>query len=301
MKISVVMSVYNGAASVGVAIDSILAQTERDFELIVIDDGSQDATSAILVDYASRDERIRIVTQPNAGLTRALIRGCELARGDVIARHDADDRSLPDRFRKQYEALGKDVVLVSCFTRWLGPGDEHLYDLQADGETVRASLLEDNAKSIRGLTGHGTAMFRRSDYLSVGGYREAFWFAQDLDLWLRLAPRGRIVFVPEVLYEVHYAPGDISAVRRNNQIELTTIALQIRDRPADANTLLARARAIHPARGDSSKRRDAARALYFIASCLRRNGDPRFRQYARAALRKNPLHLRAWLLLLRRS
>lgn len=300
MKISAVMSVYNGAATIAEAIDSILAQTEADFELIIIDDGSKDATPGILADYAQRDGRIRVVTQENAGLTRALIRGCALAQADVIARHDSDDRSLPDRFRRQLAALTDDVVLVSCFTRWFGPGGEHLYDLQAEGETVRASLLHDDVKSIRGLTGHGTAMFRRSDYEAAGGYREAFWFAQDLDLWLRLAPRGNIVFVPEVLYEVRYAPGDISAARRNDQLELAAIAVQLRDNPEDRDALLTRASAIRPKPHPRSKRGEA-RSLYFIASCLRRNGDRRFRQYARAATRKDPFHLRAWLLLLRPS
>ncbi len=300
MRISVVMSVYNGAATVGAAIDSILAQTERDFELIVIDDGSSDTTPAILSDYARRDERIRIISQANAGLTKALIRGCELARGDVIVRHDADDQSRADRFRKQLEALHEDVVLVSCFSRWLGPGGEHLYDLEADGDTVRRSLLRDNVKAIRGLTGHGTAMFRRSDYLAVGGYREAFRFAQDLDLWIRLASRGRIVFVREVLYVIRYALGDISAARRKDQIEMATIALQIRDRPSDTELFLAKALAISHRRKRITRQTEA-RSLYFIASCLRRNGDSRYKQYARAAAHKNPLQLRAWLLLLRPS
>jgi glycosyltransferase involved in cell wall biosynthesis len=299
MKISVVMSVYNGAGTVGATIESILAQTERDFELIVVDDGSSDATPAILSSYAARDPRIRVVTQDNSGLTRALIRGCELARGEIIARHDADDRSLPERFRKQLEVLRDDVVLVSCWSRVVGPGREHLYDMRADGDEVRASLLRDDVGSIRGLTGHGTSMFRRADYVAAGGYRAAFWFAQDLDLWLRFAPRGRIVFVPEVLYEVRYEPGAISASRRGDQVALATIALELRDHPERESELLARATAIRPRRARGS-RRAAAQSLYFIASCLRTNGDVRFRRYARMALRKNPLNLRAWLILLRR-
>ena len=96
--ISVVMGVFNEAAVLAPTLDSILAQTERDFELIVVNDGSTDPrVGEILAEYARRDARLRVLTQANAGLTRALIDGCARASAPWIARQDADDVSLPGR------------------------------------------------------------------------------------------------------------------------------------------------------------------------------------------------------------
>lgn len=294
-KLSVVMAVFNGAARLRRTLDSILGQSESDFELIVVDDGSTDATPAILREYG--DARVRVLRQENRGLTRALIAGCAEARADVIARHDCGDVSLPDRFRKQFAALTGDVVLVSCAARFTGPEGETLYTTAADGDAVRRSLLEDPVERIRALPHHGTAMFRRDAYLAAGGYREEFRYAQDVDLWIRIAARGRVVVLDEILYEATYETSAISASRREDQFELARLAIAMRD-GGDARQLLARARSIgaQPRRGG---RGDEARALYFIASCLRRNGDRRYKRYAAMAVRRDPLYVRAWLLLVR--
>lgn len=292
VKLSVVMAVYNGAADLPATLDSIFAQSERDFELIVVDDGSTDATPSILA--AQNDPRLRVIRQENAGLTRALIRGCEEARADVIARHDCGDRSHPERFRKQLESLQGEVVLVSCATRYEGPEGEKLYVARGDGEAVRRSLLHDGVDSIRGLTHHGSAMFRRDAYLAAGGYRPQFRFAQDLDLWVRLAKMGTIVFRDEELYVARVDTNAISWTNRNEQIETARIILALRDDPSPE--LLERAARVQKKK---RTRRGEARALYFIASCLRREGDDRWRDYARRARKRDPLNLRAWALLLR--
>lgn len=296
MKLSVVLSVYNGADDVARTLDSILAQTERDFELIVVDDGSTDATPSILADYAARDSRIRVIAQDNQGLTRALIRGCAAAQTPILARHDCGDVSLPQRFEKQLAALSDPgVILASCWVRSVGPEGEPLFIAQGDGEAIENSLRDDDVHHIRSIPHHGTAMFRRADYESAGGYRDAFRFAQDLDLWMRLVRAGRVVVIPEVLYEAKFSVTSISASRRKEQVTLATIAIAHRDGGPDS--LLDRAREVGQGSAPASK--NEAPALYFIASCLRRNGDMRYKRYARAAIRRNPLHLRAWLLLLR--
>jgi cellulose synthase/poly-beta-1,6-N-acetylglucosamine synthase-like glycosyltransferase len=298
VRLSVVMAVFNGAGRLAATLDSIFAQSESDFELIVIDDGSTDDTPSMLA--SCRDPRLRVITQPNAGLTRALIRGCAEARADAIARHDCGDTSHPDRFRQQLDLLTSDpsIVLVSCATSTVGPGGERLYVARAKGEDVRRSLLHDGLETIKGLTHHGTAMFRRDAYLAAGGYREAMYFAQDLDLWVRLAQRGRIAFVDEVLYDAHFDLGAISWTNRPEQIELTRLILAMRDDPSRTPELLARAAAIRPT-SRAASRDTEARALYFVASCLRRERDPRWRAYARKAVARNPLLLRAWALLVR--
>ena len=294
MKISAVMGVFNGAAGLPVTLDSILAQTECDFELIVVDDGSSDETPEILRRYAADDGRIRIITQKNGGLTRALIAGCEAARGQFIARHDNGDRSQPDRFARQLASFTPDVVLVSCGARYIGPDSEFLYDAGATGD-VRESLLHDPVERIHGLPHHGTAMFRRNAYAAAGGYREQFRYAQDLDLWIRLAALGRVVVLPEILYEARFETSAISATRRNDQVALARIAIALRDGADSALLEAARdmGRSTRPRRGGETA------ALYFVASCLRRNRNPSYKRYARAALRRNPFHLRSWLLLMR--
>jgi glycosyltransferase involved in cell wall biosynthesis len=297
-RLSVVMSVFNGAAQLGATLDSIEAQTMRDYELIAIDDGSTDATGEILRERASHDARIRVLTIANDGLTRALIRGCAEASAPVIARHDCGDISLPERFARQLDVLDRelDVVLVSCAARYVGPGGEHLYDVTGDGEAIRTSLLHDPIERIVALPHHGTAMFRRGAYETSGGYREQFRFAQDVDLWIRIAALGRIVVLSDTLYEARFETNAISAQRRDLQFALASISIRLRD--GGDVSLLDEARAIG-AGSPPRKPRDEAGALYFLASCLHRNGDRRYRQYARAALRRNPLHLRSWFLLMR--
>ena len=286
-KISVVMAVYNGGARLRETLASIAAQTEADFELIVVDDGSTDQTPRILA--AFDDPRLRVITQPNAGLTRALIRGCSEARAEVIARHDAGDRSHPERFARQL-ALMNDHVLAATATRMLGPEGEELYVSRADGAAIHDSLTRATT-NIHGIPHHGSAMFRRADYLAAGGYREAFRFAQDLDLWIRLARRGTVAILPDVLYEARLEPRSISSVHRQEQQRLTKIAVALRD-GGDERALLAEAARVQPKR--KTRRGDEAAGLYFIAKCLRANGDRQWRRYLLRALRRHPFHLRSW-------
>src|SRR5918996_2481069 len=104
-KVSVVMPAYNAAVYLDEAVTSILNQTFREFEFIVINDGSTDDTVSILDKYEKSDSRIRVYHQENQGMIAALNRGCRLARGKYIARMDADDISLPRRFERQLEFM----------------------------------------------------------------------------------------------------------------------------------------------------------------------------------------------------
>lgn len=299
-KISVVMAVFNGAATFPATMASILEQSERDLEVIIVDDGSNDDTPHLAAEFARTDKRVRVLTQPNAGLTRALIRGCAEARSPLIARHDCGDRSHRDRLRKQAFVFEQDpdVVLASCFTSFHAPGGERLYVVSDDGDAVRDSLLHAGVATVRGLSHHGSAMFRREAYIAASGYRAEFRFAQDLDLWVRMARLGRIAFVPEVLYEARVDAGAISARNRRQQIESARLALHLRDDDSNRESLLAEVAAIGHQRPRRSRSAEAG-ALYFMASCLRREGHPQWTRYARMALRRNPFFLRAWLLLLR--
>ena len=233
-----------------------------------------------------------MISQANAGLTRSLIRGCEEVRAEVIARHDCGDRSHPERFARQLALLGQGAVLVSCATRFSDRrrGFE-LYVARADGDEVRRSLLTDDASRIHALPHHGSAMFRRDAYETAGGYRAEFRVAQDLDLWIRIAPRGTIAMCHEVLYEAHSNPAASAAV-------IATAGPIHRDRrriarrrrvPHHAAALIVPARA---------SRAGEAAALYFIGKCLLQQRNGKGRRYLREAIRRDPWHWRAWASLL---
>ena len=298
--ISVVMGVYNGAETLEATLDSIVSQTERDFECIVVDDGSTDATPEILRAYAARDARIRVIRQENAGLTRALIAGCSAARGTYIARHDCGDFSDPRRLELQKRALDADptVVFVSPATQYVGPELEPLFVVRSTGRAFKPMLVIDPADPgvlIDGPTHHGAAMFRRDAYERAGGYRTAFYYGQDFDLWYRLAEVGQFQTMPDVLYIARVTPDSLSGVARSRQHrlgELSRAALEARQRgESDAAIVAAAAQITRTPHGGASRR---AEGLYFIGEALRRNGDRRARRYLRQSIAARPLFPRAW-------
>lgn len=291
MKLSVVMAVFNGAATLRATLDSILTQSERDFELVVVDDGSTDATASILA--AERDPRLRVISQANSGLTRALIRGCAEARAEIVARHDCGDRSHPTRFARQLALLAAGHAVVACATRFVDADGDLLYIARADGEEVSRSLLHDDAAHIHALPHHGSAMFRRDSYGKAGGYREQFRVAQDLDLWIRIAKNGgTFAIVDEVLYDATVDARSISGTARAAQVRSTAVAVALRD----GHGSLADAANVTPA--PFSARGEAA-ALYFIARCLLQQRNRKGLRVLREAIRRDPWHWRAWLSLVR--
>jgi glycosyltransferase involved in cell wall biosynthesis len=292
MKISVVMGVYNAGPELRETLDSILGQTFTDFELLLIDDGSN-------VPIAIADPRVRIIRhEHNRGLTRSLIEGCAAAKGEYIARHDAGDTSLPSRFEKQAALLDAGATFVSCWTEYVGPELEPLWIMRGEriAEDEPRAILE-GEKLLDGPTHHGSVMFRRDAYLRAGGYRDAFHYGQDFDLWFRMAASGTFQVVPEVLYRARITPGSISSSAREPQMRLAALslaAMKARQRGESEEAILAAARAI----GKTVGRANPAPGLYFIGEALRRNGDPRARRYFREAIAASPLSLRAWVRLI---
>ena len=186
--ISVVLPVYNAEAYVREAVESILAQSFTDFELIAINDGSTDGSGAILRELAARDTRIVLVERPNGGLVSALNEGIKIARAELIARMDADDVSMPERFALQHARMMEEpelAVLGSFF---------HIMD--RDGAIIRLyddlPLTPAEARSAVGgfLVAHPAVMMRRDAVLKAGGYRKAFCHAEDYELWLRMIDLG---------------------------------------------------------------------------------------------------------------
>ncbi|MGD9613566.1 MAG: glycosyltransferase family 2 protein, partial [Kiritimatiellia bacterium] len=215
--VSVVMSVHDNADTLPAALKSILSQAGVALELIAVDDGSTDGSAAILDETAENDSRLRVVHQPNAGLTRALIAGCAWASAPWIARQDADDVSQPGRLaallalaRRQPEA-----VLLASAARCVGPRGECLRDVAVETDPARARQQLLAART--GPPAHGSAMFSRAAYEAVGGYRACFYYGQDSDLWMRLAERGGVAYLGEALYAYRWEPGAISGAGRSLQ------------------------------------------------------------------------------------
>jgi len=301
-QVSVVMSVYNGAATLRETVRSVLTQEAVQLELIIVDDGSTDGSTSMLEQLVRTDSRIRLISQENRGLTRALIRGCAVAAGEFIARQDCGDISLPRRLAAELGAIDTDtdVALVSCGTRFVGPAGEELYDVTLGPGDATHGLMPFDLQHLRGPAHHGSTLFRRELYERVGGYREQFYFAQDLDLWTRLVEHGKHIALPDVLYQASFAPGSISGRHRNLQIASAKLILECarlrRAGQSDASTV-ARAAEITPEHGHA-RPADSAAALYFVGVCLRNRADPRARRYFRDALRANPLHFKSAVRLL---
>jgi glycosyltransferase involved in cell wall biosynthesis len=199
--ISVLMPAYNAERYIRKAIDSVLAQTCGDFELIVMDDGSTDRTAAILKRYAANDARVVVKSGPNQGVSNSLNEGLKTARGQLIARMDADDICRPARFDKQARFLQEhpDYVLVGSRCMLIDPDGYPICektDIALDHEEIDALLLHMSWPLV-----HPAVMMRAEPLRKIGGYNPQYKTNQDHDLFLRLAETGRLANLPEVLLE----------------------------------------------------------------------------------------------------
>ena len=301
--VSVVMSVYNGAEALPRTLQSVLSQERVDFEFIVINDGSTDGSGRILDEWAAGNARLRVIHQQNTGLTRALMRGCAEARGEFIARQDCGDVSLPGRLAVQAALLQQrpEVVLAACNYSLVGPADETLleHDIAVDG--VLDVPRTDGARIAS--PPHGTVMFRRDAYGRAGGYRAAFYFAQDLDLWHRLVELGEFAHVSENLCRLGFSESCLSARHRGAQqaLRLLIFAATERRRVGEPEEpVLERASRIRPGADMPASRPTGASGAgdYFIGRCLMQRGDGAARRYLLRAWRAAPWNLKRLLRLL---
>ena len=211
MRVSVILPVRDGGAYLEAAVASILAQTLRDLELLVIDDGSCDGAAAALRPLAARDDRLRVLSNPGVGLVAALNFGLAQARAPLVARMDADDVALPERLARQVAFLDRNlgVALVGAQVAFIdasGALTGERTHFPTDPAAVAAALL------TRGcVVKHPSVVARREALLQAGGYRAALAKAEDYDLWLRLAERARLANLPEVLLDYRVHPEQVSA------------------------------------------------------------------------------------------
>jgi glycosyltransferase involved in cell wall biosynthesis len=223
--VSVVMTAYNTEQYLALAVDSILAQTFEDFEFIVIDDGSTDRSAAILRDYAARDERIRLTSRPNTGVVRAANEGISLARGKYLARMDSDDISMPYRFARQVSYLEANPEIV-CVGGYFELIDECGRPLSLLRPPTTHTEIEEQALAGHGAICHPTATIRHDAMVKIGGYDEEFTFAEDLDLWLRLAEVGQLANLPETILQYRLHDRSVSETYRYEQRRFARLACE---------------------------------------------------------------------------
>jgi glycosyltransferase involved in cell wall biosynthesis len=200
--ISVCMPVYNAEQYVAEAVESILGQTLGDFEFLILDDGSTDGTRPILEGYAARDRRIRLTSRANRGLVATLNELIDQARGEFLARMDADDIALPERFRRQVDYLRAhpECSVVGCRVRVIDPDGDPLCDwfTERPHEEIDGLLLQE--EPLGPVICHPSILMRRDAVLAAGKYRD-FPVGEEIDLYLRLAESSRLAILPEVLLE----------------------------------------------------------------------------------------------------
>lgn len=227
--VSILMPVYNGERYLRAAIDSMLAQTLTDFELIAINDASSDSSAAILASYA--DARLRVLTQDiNTGIVGALNNGLTAARGRYIARMDADDISYPQRLAKQTAVMEAhpEIGLLGSWIRGFGDVRRsyvHRYPQQHD--EIRALMLFENPFA------HSTVMFRRTLLTEHGlRYSERFKYVEDWALWWQLSSVSRVANLPEVL--VDYRINKAGSSYTGTSVQTTSRLRFVEERLAEA-------------------------------------------------------------------
>jgi glycosyltransferase involved in cell wall biosynthesis len=242
-KLSCLIPVYNGEAFLPAAIESVLGQSYRDFEVIVVDDGSVDRSAEIIAGYADRDPRVQLHSKPNGGIVSALNFGLGKCSGELVARMDADDIALPTRFQVQVDEFARrpDAVAVGGLIQSI---DEHGQGISAPGSPSRVTETRlDIFPPVVANVQHSAGTFRRAALNAVGGYRRTFPHAEDYDLYLRLASHGRF-----------YNPASLVLYYRVHSSSLSMVNLQTQERSAVLAEVSARARAAGlPDPGDADR------------------------------------------------
>ncbi len=235
-SVSVLMPVYNNARHLKPAVASILAQTYGDFEFIIINDGSQDDSSEILNDFARSDSRIRLYERANTGYCRALNEGLGYARGEFIARMDADDIAVPDRFDRQVGYLREHPECIALGGRVLLIDDDDDPIREMCQEQTHEEIDNAHMEGKGGTIIHPAMMARRAAIEAIGGYDERFHFAEDLDFFLRLAEYGRVANLPEIVLHYRQHLSSIgyskSEIQQRSAIDALQAAYERRGLPA---------------------------------------------------------------------
>jgi len=213
------MSVYNGELYLRESLESVLRQSFRDFEFVIIDDGSTDATPSILEQCEKSDPRVRVTRQEHAGVAAALVAGCARSRGRLLARIDADDVALPTRFEHQVAFLDAHPEVGVLGTR---------IDIIDEGGRVLRTTDPPRAHAMAARrllfwppVAHPSVMMRRALLEKFGGYDVGFERAEDYELWTRLVEVTRFANLPLTLLRYRMHEGMVTRRERGPMLEAT--------------------------------------------------------------------------------
>jgi glycosyltransferase involved in cell wall biosynthesis len=290
--VSVAVPAYNVARYIESALESVLRQSFRDFELIVINDGSTDTTPRLLDRIASTDCRVKVVHQQNQGLAPALNRALAECRGKYIARMDGDDLCVRERFEKQVEYLesNPDCVLLGTHIQFIDCYDAPLVEVPAllrTHEEIDAGLMKGRGGSLC----HPTVMMRADAVRKVGGYNNAYSNNEDLDIFLKLCETGRAYNLGEVLLKYR---------RHLQSVNFTKHEIQRRNREFILKDAAARRGVPVPGEQQVSNWRPPPRDKQLRAwgwSALTQGYTSAARRHAVDALRAGPLSVESWKLM----
>ena len=219
--ICVVIPAYNSEATLLRALDSVAAQTLCPSQILVVDDASSDATHALAAAYRGRPVEV-ISLRTNVGASGARNRGIRAASADLVAFLDADDEWLPTKLEKQAHLLvsSQNSTFCSCGSSLIAPDGKNLGDIYrgqavTTGPDAWKALLKDNY-----VTTPSVLVWRRH-LLTLGGFDETLKIAEDQDMWIRLAERGGLSYVPESLVRVHERRSSLSGGSFDDQMTYT--------------------------------------------------------------------------------
>lgn len=211
--VTVIISALNAEKFIREAIDSVLNQTLKNFELIVIDDGSTDSTLSIYNHYRKKDNRIIIDSHSNIGMGASVNRAIKLANSDLIARMDADDIMVENRLEEQVNFISKrhEIGIVGCLTEFIGNRSQTIGE-QDFTQTNDLLTIEDTRRYVAQKKcihfAHTGMMCRKNAFKDVGGYTGKYWPSDDIELFNKIADKGfGVVVLPKVLmkYRLHEA------------------------------------------------------------------------------------------------
>lgn len=224
--ISIVLPVYNGEKYLRESIDSVLAQTYKNWELLIVDDCSTDSSAAIAKEYASKDRRIYYYrNENNLRLPRNLNKGFRLAKGDYLTWTSDDNKFKPMALEKMYDALKNNqdaqFVFASCRV------------INSEGEEIEYIMVDDKRK--KQIVGHNVVgacfMYTRKAYEEVGEYNLDFTLVEDYDYWQRIYAKFNAVAISDILYEYRWHDGALTSTMKKDAFNKTLEKMLLKNRP----------------------------------------------------------------------
>ena len=223
--ISIVLPVYNGEKYLRESIDSVLAQTYKNWELLIVDDCSTDSSAAIAKEYASKDRRIYYYrNENNLRLPRNLNKGFRLAKGDYLTWTSDDNKFKPTALEKMYDALKNNqnaqFVFASCRV------------INSEGEAIEYIMVDDKRK--KQIVGHNVVgacfMYTRKAYEEVGEYNPDFTLVEDYDYWQRIYAKFNAVAISDILYEYRWHDGALTSTMKKDAFNKTLEKMLLKNR-----------------------------------------------------------------------